>query len=156
MRAPVKSKQLSLLHIEDNDDHAELVSAAITDSRLNSKVIRFDDAESGLDYLFGREQCLVRENYPLPDLIILDLSLPGMNGLEFLEHLRTNRQTVGIPVVVLSNTNNPGAIDAVYRKGANSYVVKPANYDDFIIKLAEMSMYWSSTSEVPRRRAISG
>jgi two-component system response regulator len=150
----VKSKQMRILHIEDNDDHAELVSAAITDSRLNSRVIRFDKAESGLDYLLGRKQSsLVRGDYPLPDLIILDLSLPDMNGLEFLEHLRTNRQTAGIPVIVLSATNSPEEIDAVYRKGANSYVVKPVNYDEFVIKLVEMNMYWSGTSEVPGRAA---
>jgi two-component system response regulator len=147
----MKLKQMNIMHIEDNDDHAELVSAAITDTRLNSRVIRFDDAESGLDYLLGREQSQARGQYPLPDLIILDLSLPGMNGLEFLEHLRSHRQTSGIPVVVLTNTDDPNEVDEMYRKGANSYVVKPVNYDEFIIKLAEMNMYWSATAEVPGR-----
>jgi CheY-like chemotaxis protein len=149
----VTSRQMRILHIEDNDDHAELVSAAITDSRMNSRVIPFSDAESGLDYLLGLEQNHAGGAHPQLDLIILDLSLPGMPGAEFLEHLRSNQQTAGIPVVVPTNADDPDEIDAVYRKGANSYVIKPVSYDEFIIKLAEMNMYWSGTSEVPGQRA---
>jgi CheY-like chemotaxis protein len=149
----VNSRRLRILHIEDNDDHAELVSAAITDSRLNTRVIRFDTAESGLDYLYLRQRCNVPGDQPLPDLIILDLSLPGMSGVEFLEHLRTNTRTAGIPVVVLTTTSDPAEIESAYRKGANSYVVKPSSYDEFVIKLAEMNLYWSGTSEVPGQGA---
>ena len=149
----MKSKQLNIVHIEDDDDHAELVSAAISNTRLNSRVIRFDDAESGLDYLLGQGQDEVGALYPMPDLIILDLSLPGMDGLEFLEHLRSNCETIAIPVVVLTNTEDPKKIEEVYRKGANSYVVKPLSYDEFVIKLAEMNMYWSNTAATPGRRA---
>jgi DNA-binding response OmpR family regulator len=149
----VISRQMRILHIEDNDDHAELVSAAITDSRRNSRVIRFSNAESGLDYLFRTRPRSTGGDNPMPDLIILDLSLPGMNGLEFLEHLRSNQLTAGIPVVVLTNADDPDKIDAVYRQGANSYVIKPVGYDEFVIKLAEMNMYWSGTSEVPMQGA---
>ncbi len=147
------SRQMRILHIEDNDDHAELVSAAITDSRRNSRVIRFANAEAGLDYLFGMEQQPTGGGGSMPDLIILDLTLPGMNGLDFLGHLRSNQQTAGIPVVVLTNADDPDKIDAMYRSGANSYVVKPVGYDEFVIKLAEMNMYWSGTSEVPGQKA---
>ncbi len=144
---------MNIVHIEDDDDHAALVSAALTDSRLKSRVIRFENAESGLEYLLKPVRTQAGAQCPLPDLIILDLTLPGMDGMEFLEHLRSNRQTAGIPVVVLTNTEDPDKIAEVYRKGANSYVVKSLSHDDFVIKLVEMNMYWSNTAATPGREA---
>lgn len=147
----MESKQLYIIHIEDNDEHAELVSAAIAESKLASQVIHFVDAETCLEYLSTRGQEFNSIQSSLPDLILLDLSLPKMSGLEFLLRLRANPLTGGIPVVVLTNSDDPTQIDRLYRSGANSYIVKPMKYEDFIIKIAELNMYWFGTSEMPNR-----
>lgn len=145
----MKFKQLLIMHIEDNNDHAELVETALVDAKVASRVLRFKDAESGVEYMTDHEKGQNADRYPLPDLILLDLTLPGMSGLEFLTYLRSSAVTIGIPVVVLTNTNDAGTIEKLYSCGANSYIVKPVRYEDFVIKLAELTMYWSGTVEVP-------
>jgi len=139
-----------IAHIEDNDDHAKLVSEVTAEAVLPCRVIRFIDAESGLDYLQGDLQSFHRDQHPFPDLILLDLDLPGMSGLTFLRHVRAHEKTKGIPIVVLTSSANEHEIAAAYRYGANSYIVKPVNTEDFIVKLTELNMYWYLTSEVPR------
>jgi two-component system response regulator len=145
----VELGSLLVMHIEDNDDHADLVLAALTQISLPRRVIRFIDAESGLDYLFGDLQSLHRSQYPFPDLILLDISLPGMGGLEFLQTVRMNQHTKGIPVVIISASVRQKEIARAYDCGANSYIIKPIGYDEFVIKLAELNMYWFQTAEVP-------
>ena len=108
------------------------------------RLIRRRQGEEALAYLSSRTP-----NDNLPDLIVLDLSLPGMSGLELLRRLKAGESTRGVPVVVFSSSPDPDDIVKAYEAGANSYVVKPGELDDFIIKLAEMTMYWGMTSEVP-------
>jgi len=142
-------KMLHLMHIENNDDHAELVSATVMESQLPCKISRFADAESGLAFLTPNNidsTC----TQAFPDIILLDLGLPGINGYEFLTTLRANNMTKGIPVVVLTTSNQEKEISRAYKAGANSYIVKPASMEEFVIKLAEMSMYWSMTAELPK------
>lgn len=139
-----------IAHIEVNDDHAQLVSEVATEATMPCRVIRFIDAESGLDYLQGDLQSFHRDQHPFPDLIILELDLPGMSGLTFLRHVRGHERTRGIPIVVLTSSANQHEISAAYRYGANSYIIKPTNTEDFLIKLTELSMYWHLTSEIPR------
>ena len=127
-----------------------------------AKILVVDDTEESIDILVDTldEQYdisaamdgatalrIISENPP--DLILLDLSLPGMSGLEFLTYLRSNAWTNGIPVVVLTNASDPELIEELYSCGANSYIVKPVCYEDFVVKLAELTMYWSGTVEVP-------
>ncbi|MBU8934476.1 MAG: response regulator [candidate division Zixibacteria bacterium] len=143
------TQPLLIVHIEDNDSHAQLVSDVATQATMPCRVIRFVDAESGLDYLQGDLQSFHRDQHPYPNLILLELDLPGMSGLTFLRHVRAHERTKGIPIVVLTKSANEHEITAAYRYGANSYVVKPADRDDFLIKLTELSMYWHMTSEIP-------
>jgi CheY-like chemotaxis protein len=144
----MRGKPLRILHIEDNDDHADLVAAAASENRVPCHLIRFATAEAGLDYLRLGE----RRNGP--DLILLDLALPGMNGLEFLRLVRREPTTAGIPVVVLSTSERDSDVAEAYQSGANSYISKPTSLEEFIIKLAEMNMYWSGTAELPEVAAL--
>jgi CheY-like chemotaxis protein len=137
------------MHIEDNDDHAELVASVISQCKMTCDVMRLSDAETASKYLLDATQSDHSRSLKLPDLILLDLSLPGISGLEFLEQLRGDQLTSPVPVIVLTTSDREDEIQSAYRKGANSYIVKPAKYDDFVIKLTEMNMYWGETAEVP-------
>lgn len=145
----MRSKALTVMLIEDNDDHAELVSAALAVNNLVGKVVRFADAEAGLGYLFGETQSTDRQNYPLPDLILLDLMLPGMSGIEMLKVVKKRAETKSVPVVVLTTSSQDSKISEAYELGANSYIAKPVGHQDFVIKLAELNMFWSVTAELP-------
>lgn len=145
----MNSRNLVVMLIEDNDDHAELVAAALQVNNLVGNVVRFADAESGLDYLYGEDQAVNRNQYPLPDLILLDLMLPGMSGMEMLKVVRNRRETKGTPVIVLTTSSQDRKIAEAYELGANSYIAKPIGHQDFVIKLAELNMFWSVTAELP-------
>jgi len=146
----MNGKQLIIVHIEDDDDHAELVSAAAAECSRSHRIIRFENAESGLKYLEGYDWSKKSNDRLWPDLILLDMSLGGMSGNEFLRRLKAGDQTAGIPVVVLAATEDDAAIRRAYRLGAASYIVKPSEFNEFVMKLAELNSYWSVTSEVPR------
>ncbi len=148
------SKRLLIMHIEDNDDHAELVAEVISQSKMACDIIRLSDAEAATGYLLDRAEPEPDRTLKLPDLILLDLSLPGISGLDFLERLRSDQLTTAVPVVVLTTSDRENEIKAAYQKGANSYIVKPARYEEFVVKLAEMNMYWGETAEVPDSAAL--
>ena len=140
-------RQLVLMHIEANDDHAELLNSAATETSAVDRVLRFKSTASAGNYLFGAEETAAA----VPDLIILNLESSGGDGLEFLRLVRANPITIAIPVVVFSTSESEQQIKAAYRCGANSYVVKPTTYSEMVIKLAELNMYWSVTATLPRK-----
>jgi len=146
----MQTRSMLIAHIEGNDDHAKLVSTIADGASIPCRIIRFTDAENAIDYLHGELQSFHRDQYPIPDLILLELDLPGMSGLTFLRRIRAHKKTREVPIVVLTGSTNEHEISAAYRYGANSYIVKPDNTEDFVIKLTELNMYWSLTSEVPR------
>ena len=148
----MNSETLVVMLIEDNDDHAELVSAALEVNNLVGNVIRFADAESGLKYLYGEVEPDNKSARPRPDLILLDLMLPGMSGMEMLKILKSREETKGTPVIVLTTSSQDARVDKAYELGANSYIAKPVGHQDFVIKLAELNMFWSVTAELPSTR----
>lgn len=144
------ARTLLVMLIEDNDDHAELVAAALEVNNLVGSVIRFADAESGLDYLFGNPGSDDKQKNQPPDMILLDLMLPGMSGMEMLRIIKQRPETKSIPVIVLTTSSLDSKIDKAYELGANSYIAKPIGHQDFVIKLAELNMFWSVTAELPK------
>ena len=148
----MNSETLVVMLIEDNDDHAELVSAALEVNNLVGNVVRFADAETGLKYLYEEVQPDDRTRRPKPDLILLDLMLPGMSGMEMLKILKSREETRGTPVIILTTSSQDARIDKAYELGANSYISKPVGHQDFVIKLAELNMFWSVTAELPSTR----
>lgn len=145
----MQDRQLHLIHIDDNDEHAELVREALTGCSLSCSVSRFVDAESGLRTLEWMAHRKSLRQKSTPDLILLETELPGMSGLEFLEQVRSIESLKAVPIVVLSSSDCPEMIARAYRAGVNSYIVKPPNFGDFLVKLAELSMYWALTAELP-------
>ncbi len=136
--------------IEDNDDHAELITEALNNTVIANRVIRFPDAESAIDYLGPTAATEDATEKPLPEMILLDLKLPGMSGLDMLKHLRQNAKTRKIPVVILTTSKRDEEIAKGYEYGANSYIVKPVKYEEFRAKIIDLKMYWILTSELPK------
>ena len=138
-----------IMLVEDNDDHAELISDALNNTIVANRVIRFVNAESALEYLTGDETQSPDVETPLPGMIILDVKLPGMDGFEMLRRIRGNDRTRRLPVVMLTTSKRDEEIAKGYEYGANSYIVKPVKYEEFRAKIIDLKMYWILTSELP-------
>jgi len=141
-----------IMLVEDNDDHAELISDALNNTIVANRVIRFVNAESALEFLHGGKGAeSTSTDIPLPGMIILDVKLPGMNGFEMLKQVRNDERTRRIPVVMLTTSRREDEIAKGYEYGANSYIVKPVKFEEFRAKIIDLKMYWILTSELPAK-----
>ncbi|UCE23446.1 MAG: response regulator [Candidatus Zixiibacteriota bacterium] len=138
-----------IMLVEDNDDHAELITDALNNTIVANRVLRFVNAESALEYLMGEKAHAAPEEYPLPGVILLDVKLPGMDGLRMLRKIRKNKRTRRVPVVILTTSKREDEIARGYELGANSYIVKPVKFEEFRAKIIDLKMYWVLTSELP-------
>ncbi|MEW6411691.1 MAG: response regulator [Candidatus Zixiibacteriota bacterium] len=145
----MNTRAITVMLIEDNEDHAELITSALKFNNLVGEVIHFTTAEMGMDYIYGEQNKNDKTTRTMPDLILLDLMLPGMGGMEMLKVLKSRADTKSIPVVVLTTSSHDKKISQAYELGANSYIAKPLSHEDFVIKLAELNMFWSLTAELP-------
>ena len=128
--------------VEDNKYNVEFILDTLNKHNLAHRVKVFRDGREALDYLFAAGQYSDRHSSKQPSVILLDLRLPKVDGLELLRMIRTNETTKMIPVVVFSSsTNDQDRIDS-YRLGANSFIVKPIAYDRFVETVSEIGSYW--------------
>jgi two-component system, response regulator len=135
------SDQIILL-VEDNDDDAELTIKAFRDAKIGNPVRRVEDGVEALDYLFARGKYADRNGSENPAVVLLDLKLPKLNGIEVLKAIRADERTRHLPVVVLtSSSEDRDRLDA-YRELANSYVTKPVDYDQFVGAARQLGLYW--------------
>lgn len=139
-----------IMLVEDNDDHAELITDALNNTIVSNRVIRFVDAESALEYLLGEKSLASPETHPLPGVILLDVKLPGMDGFQMLKRVRREKRTRRLPVVMLTTSKRDDEIARGYELGANSYIVKPVKFEEFRAKIIDLKMYWVLTSELPQ------
>jgi len=138
-------KPLHVLLVEDNPDHADLVTFSLMDSQPRAKVVHHvSDGDAALDYLFRRGDFASPDRSPRPHLILLDLRLPKVDGLAVLQEIKTSsdKDLRRIPVVVLTSSEADRDTAAAYDCGANSYVVKPADYEKFHNLVADVGHYW--------------
>ena len=133
---------LEILLVEDNPAHAELVMRSFENQRVANKIFHVSDGEEALDYLFQRGKYQNPEKAPRPNLILLDLRLPKIDGLEVLREVKSSEGLKRIPVVVL--TTSQAEIDAsrAYDYHANSYLVKPLDFELFTKLMKELGFYW--------------
>lgn len=139
----------TVLLVEDNEDDAALTMRAFTRHKLANPVDVVSDGAAALDFLFSRGTFAFRSGKPLPYLIVLDLKLPKMNGLEVLRAIRQNVETKLIPVLILSSSKLEQDIKAAYMLGANSYLVKAINFDEFVENVRILGLYWLSLNQQP-------
>lgn len=138
-----------LLLVEDNADDEELTLLAFEESRILNEVVVARDGVEALDYLLGTGTYTDRDMNIMPALILLDLQLPRINGLEVLQRLRADKRTKLIPVVILTTSNEQQDLINSYSLGCNSYIRKPVNYNQFITAVQQLGMYWLLINEPP-------
>jgi CheY-like chemotaxis protein len=136
------SHQVEILFIEDNPHEAELTILSLKKHNLANKLKHIDDGAEALDFIFSKGPYRDRSNSPDPKLIILDLKLPKVDGLEILRQLKGDDKTKQIPVVVLTSSQEEKDIVESYRLGVNSYIVKPVNFETFGKAVADLGLYW--------------
>lgn len=138
-----------ILLVEDNPDDVELTRRAFRKNNLMNPIVVAADGASALDYLFGRGDWEGRDVRDRPALILLDLKLPKIEGIEVLRSIREDVRTQTIPVVVLTTSREDRDVVESYRLGANSYVRKPVDFNEFIEAVRHLGMYWLLLNEAP-------
>jgi CheY-like chemotaxis protein len=144
----VSQKNLILL-VEDNPDDEELTLLAFEQSDMSHEIVVARDGVEALDYLLGTGMYANRDLNVMPALILLDLQLPRINGLQVLQRLRTNHRTKLLPVVILTTSNEQQDLINSYSLGCNSYIRKPVDYKEFLTAVQQMGMYWLLLNEPP-------
>lgn len=146
---------IEILLVEDNENDAELTIRALKKRNLANHVYWVKDGAAALDYFFGTGLDIARNINQPPKLILLDLKLPKVDGLEVLRQLKGDARTKHIPVVVLTSSNQKPDIARCYQLGVNSYLVKPVEFDNFSEAVALLGMYWLLLNQPPKLGAIS-
>ena len=138
-----------ILLVEDNPDDAVLTRRALEKSEVPHSVQVAHDGLEALDFLFALGSHSARKASEMPALILLDLKLPKVDGLEVLRRLRADRLTQLIPVIVLSSSDEPGDVSESYTLGANSYIRKPVDFSEFTETVRTLAHYWLRLNEPP-------
>jgi CheY-like chemotaxis protein len=131
-----------ILLIEDNIDDERLTLRALRRNNIMNEVVVACDGQEAIDYLFGSGSFTGRDMTVMPAVVILDLKLPRLSGLEVLKRIRANEQTRRIPVVVLTASEDQTQVEASYALGANSYIHKPTDPGEFSEMILQVAMYW--------------
>lgn len=141
--------QSDVLLVEDNLDDIELTKRAFQKNNISNALVITRDGAETLDYLFGRGKYQGRDIKNLPKLILLDLKMPKVNGLEVLKQIRRSEETKYIPVIILTSSQDKKDIKASYELGANSYIVKPIDFVKFHQVVQQIMLYWIMLNEQP-------
>ncbi|MFN6463969.1 MAG: response regulator [Nostoc sp. DedVER02] len=140
-----------ILLVEDNPDDEALTLRALKKNNIMNEVVVARDGVEALDYLFGKGVYADRDMSVMPNLILLDLKLPKMDGLEVLRQLRTDDRTKILPVVILTSSKEEQDLINGYSLGANSYVRKPVDFSQFSEAVRQLGLYWFVLNESPPR-----
>ena len=136
-----KLNEVEILLVEDDPADAEMTMRALRRHHLANKIHWLQDGEQALDYMLGQGQ--------LPKLVLLDLKMPKVDGMEVLRRLKGERATQAVPVVIMTSSNEERDVVESYNLGANSYIVKPVQFDAFLDTVAKIGLYWLLTNRVP-------
>jgi CheY-like chemotaxis protein len=143
-------EKVDILLVEDNPSDVELTLRAMKKHNLDYNVHVAKDGAEALEYVFATGAYAGRDINSKPKVVLLDLKLPKVDGLEVLRRIKSDEQTKTTPVVVLTSSTEEKDILESYQLGVNSYVIKPVNFDKFIDTVSELSLYWTSLNQPPR------
>ncbi len=141
--------EIEVLLVEDNPNDAELTLRALRSSVPRERLAHVDDGVKALEILFGDRGLAARTGASMPRMILLDLKLPKVDGLEVLRRVKTDDRTRAIPVVVLTSSKEERDINESYRLGVNSYLVKPVGFDEYVAAVADAGRYWMALNQPP-------
>jgi len=140
-----------VLLVEDNPDDVELTLRAFKKYNIMNEVVIVSDGAEALDYLFGKGKYAGRDISKLPEVVLLDLKLPKVDGLEVLQRLRADERTKHLPVVILTSSNEELDMINGYKLGANSYVQKPVEFTQFSEAVGRLGIYWLLLNKSPKK-----
>ncbi len=143
-------KYTDILLVEDNPNDAELALRALGKVSGAPSVVRIEDGVRALDYVFGEGVHAGRDVLRTPRFIMLDLKLPKVDGLEVLRRVRSDQRFAKLPIIIFSSSKEERDLVECYRNGANSYIVKPVNFDAFVAVVTAMGEYWCGYNLLPR------
>jgi len=143
---------VEILLVEDNPTDAELTLRALRSNNLANNVVWVKDGAEALDFLNCRGNYANRKN-GTPKLILLDLKLPKIDGIEVLREIKTDSKTKMIPVVMLTSSQEERDLVESYRLGVNSYIVKPVDFEKFLETVSKVGFYWSLMNKIPPRHS---
>lgn len=145
----MKGEPIVILHVEDDPAHAELVKRIVEDFNIANRLTHVEDGQAALDYLFQREAFSDAGKAPRPGLILLDLRLPKVDGLEVLRIIKADPALARIPVVVLTTSSAEKDLHRAYDHHVNSYLVKPVEFTKFIELMKNFGFYWLAWNTYP-------
>lgn len=140
---------VTILLVEDNPDHAELIQRALESGNMVNRVAWVKDGEEALEYLFQRGVYADAASAPRPGLILLDVRLPKIDGPKVLRLIKEDPALRTIPVVMLTTSERPDEVAEAYRSGANSFITKPVHFSEFVETMKAVKLYWVLTSRLP-------
>lgn len=146
----MSANKVDVLLVEDNADDAELTMRALRKKNPASAVVHLKNGEEALDFIFCKGPYGARDIQDIPKLILLDLKMPKVGGIEVLKKIKQDYRTKVIPTVILTSSKEEVDIMESYNLGANSYFVKPVDFKDFADTISSMSQYWLELNESPK------
>lgn len=146
---PQRMQNVEILLVEDNPSDAEMTIRALKKNNLANNLFHVEDGADALDFIYAKGNYTERASQPLPKLIILDLKLPKVDGLDVLKVIKNDNNTRQIPVVIMTSSREEKDVIEGYRLGVNSYVVKPVEFGDFVKAVADLGLYWMLLNQAP-------
>jgi two-component system response regulator len=143
--------EVTILIVEDSPDDVELMMRALKQNNLANQVQICEDGQEALDYLFCEGAHAQRSECKSPKVVFLDLKLPKVDGLEVLRRIKSNESTKTVPIVIVTSSQEEPDLQECYRLGANSYVVKPVDFDSFLKVISDLGFYWLVVNKQPVR-----
>lgn len=147
----MKNNEIEILLVEDNMGDAELTIRALKKKNLANNLIHLENGADALDYIFAEGIYAARSLNNIPTLILLDLNMPKIGGIEVLQKIKSDERAKKIPVVILTSSKEDPDIEKCYSLGANSYIVKPVEFDKFVNTVDELVLYWLVLNQPPSR-----
>jgi two-component system response regulator len=141
--------EVELLLVEDNQHDAELTIRSLKKVNLANKLFHVKDGAEALDFIFSRGEYINKKDHKNPKVILLDIKMPKVDGIEVLRQLKSDEATRSIPVVIMTSSKEEQDIITSYKLGVNSYVVKPVNFEGFAKAVADLGLYWLINNQPP-------